>query len=140
MKISRFEELPVWKDARNLTKEVYRITNTGDFSKDYRLKDQVRSSSVSMMSNIAEGFESQTTKQFIRYLYIAKGSCGEFRSQLYVSLDVGYLNEATANKLIAEAESISKQFSGLINYLEGYENKNMIREPESFFQIIQKYH
>ena len=93
MNIKRFEDLPVWQDARKLVKEIYIETNRGAFDKDYRLKNQIRDSAVSIMSNIAEGFENMSTKQFVRYLYIAKGSSGELRSQLYVALDAGYLDK-----------------------------------------------
>jgi four helix bundle protein len=136
MKYSRFEDLPIWKDARVLTKEVYEVTKKGEFAKDYRLKNQIRDSSVSIMSNIAEGFENQTTKQFIRYLYIAKGSSGEFRSQLYVAMDAGYLTQFEINKMKSQAESISKQASNLIKYLDEYQNSDKVREHDDLCTIL----
>lgn len=135
MKYSRFEELPVWQEARKLTSDVYAVTSKGAFSKDFRLKDQIRDSSTSIMSNIAEGFENQTPKQFIRYLYIAKGSSGEFRSQLYVALDAGYLSTEIMTDFKTRAESISRQCSGLIDYLSGYQENNVIKDLEFDFKI-----
>ena len=136
MKYSRFEELPVWQAARKLTKDVYAVTSKGAFSKDFRLKDQIRDSSTSIMSNIAEGFENQTAKQFIRYLYIAKGSSGEFRSQLYVALDAGYLDSDIMTDFKTRAESISRQCSGLIDYLSGYQGDNVIKDIEFEYDSI----
>lgn len=140
MKYSRFEDLPIWQEARQLTKKVYDVTREGDFSKDFRLKAQICDSSVSAMSNIAEGFENQTTKQFIRYLYIAKGSSGEFRSQLYVALDAGYIQEQVMLDLKQRAESISKQISKLIGYLEDYSSGNVVRQHEELGMIIWKFY
>ena len=138
MKYSRFEDLPIWQEARKLTKEVYAVTRDGEFSKDFRLKNQIRDSSVSVMSNIAEGFENQTTKQFIRYLYIAKGSSGEFRSQLYVALDAGYLKKEIMLNFKKRAENISQQASNLIKYLEDYNRKDVVREQEDLGTIVWK--
>ena len=138
MKYSRFEDLPIWQEARKLAKDVYTVTRDGDFSKDFRLKNQIRDSSVSVMSNIAEGFENQTTKQFVRYLYIAKGSSGEFRSQLYVALDAGYLNKDEMNDFKQRAENISMQASNLIKYLEDYDRKGAVREDEDLGTILEK--
>lgn len=138
MKYSRFEDLPIWQEARKLTKDVYTVTQDGDFSKDFRFKNQIRDASVSVMSNIAEGFENQTTKQFIRYLYIAKGSSGEFRSQLYVALDAGYIKEEVMLNFKKRAENISKQASNLIGYLEKYNNQNVVREPKDLGKIIEE--
>ncbi len=85
-KFNSFEEIIAWQKARALNSELYLITDQGDFSKDYGLRDQIRRASISITSNIAEGFERETTKEFIRFLYIAKASSGEFRSQLYLLL------------------------------------------------------
>jgi four helix bundle protein len=90
--IARFEEIEAWKTARQLTNLVYKMTEQGAFAKDYGLKDQIRRASVSVMSNIAEGFESRTDVQFINYLGHAKVSAGEVRSQLYIALDMKYRN------------------------------------------------
>jgi four helix bundle protein len=84
---STFEEIEAWKKARELTKRIYQISSRGPFSKDFGLRDQARRASVSIMSNIAEGYERGGTKEFLQYLSIAKGSVGELRSHLYVALD-----------------------------------------------------
>jgi four helix bundle protein len=84
MPVKYFEDLEVWKEARHLTREVYRITSDSKFSKDFGLSNQSQRAAVSIMSNIAEGFERGGNPEFIQFLYVAKGSCGEARSQLYV--------------------------------------------------------
>src|SRR6266567_8049100 len=91
-KINKFEDLIAWQKARKLTSDVYRVTSHGKFATDYGLKDQIRRAAVSSMSNVAEGFERGGLVEFHRFLAIAKGSCAELRAQLYVALDVGYLN------------------------------------------------
>ena len=91
--ITRFEEIEAWQTARDLTKLIYLFTDKGKFARDFGLKDQIHRASISIMSNIAEGFESQTQAQFIRYLAIAKASAGELRSQLYVSHDLEYISK-----------------------------------------------
>ena len=91
--ITRFEEIESWKTARQLTNLIYQFTEQTGFVKDYGLKDQIRRASVSVMSNIAEGFESRTNALFINYLGHAKGSSGEARSQLYIALDVKYISQ-----------------------------------------------
>jgi len=91
--IERFEDIKAWQEARALTKQIYLLTNSGDIARDFGLRDQLRRSAVSILSNIAEGFERGGDKEFIQFLYIAKGSCGEMRAQLCVAHDVGYLPE-----------------------------------------------
>ncbi|TAK06448.1 four helix bundle protein, partial [bacterium] len=91
MAVKSFEDLEVWKETRRLSKEIYAATQDAKFSKDFGLRDQIRRAAVSVMSNIAEGFERGGNQEFIQFLYIAKGSCGEVRSQLYVALDQGYI-------------------------------------------------
>lgn len=91
MKIERFEHLIAWQKARILTKKIYEITNQGEFARDYGLRDQIRRASVSVMSNIAEGFERFNKKEFHYFLNVGKSFCGEVRSQIYVSYDVGYI-------------------------------------------------
>ena len=91
--ITRFEEIEAWKTARQLTTLIYKLSEQGVFVKDFGLKDQIRRASVSIMSNIAEGFESRTDTQFINFLGHAKGSAGEVRSQLYVALDLKYISQ-----------------------------------------------
>jgi len=86
-KIKRFEAIDCWKKARDLTKSIYSISLGATFSKDFALRDQLRRSSISILSNIAEGFERDGNKEFVQFFSIAKGSCGEARAQLYVALD-----------------------------------------------------
>ncbi len=117
MKFNRFEEIDVWKLSRNLVKEIYTISDNPAFSKDFGLKDQIRRSAVSIPSNIAEGYERKSNTEFVRFLYIAKGSAGEVRTQLYLAKDLNYINEENFNNLLNKAEEISKSLSGFIKYL-----------------------
>ncbi|MDT0645642.1 four helix bundle protein [Zunongwangia sp. F260] len=116
-RFNSFEEIIAWQKARELNSEIYRITNNGPFSKDFDLRGQIRRSSISISSNIAEGFERETRKEFIRFLYIAKASAGEFRSQLYLASDLDYLESGEFERLNAKVNEISKLVSGLIKYL-----------------------
>ena len=117
-KINSFEEIISWQKARELNREFYMITNENVlFSRDFGLRDQMRRSSISISSNIAEGFERETTKEFIRFLYIAKASAGEFKSQLYLALDINYLTNDSFKLLVSKITDISKLISGLIKYL-----------------------
>ena len=113
----KFEDIEAWQRARKLTREIYTVSNENPFSKDFGLRDQIRKASVSIMSNIAEGFERGGTKEFIQFLSIAKGSSGELRSQLYVALDQGYLKEEMFDRLLVTALETSRMISGLISYL-----------------------
>lgn len=115
--IQRFEDLEAWKIARELTKSVYGITKHDCFSRDYGLKDQICRASVSIMSNVAEGFERDGDKEFANFLSIAKGSSGETRSLLYVALDQEYISETEFNQISAKAIENSRVISGLEKYL-----------------------
>lgn len=117
MKIERFEDAEVWCLARELAKEIYEITGKGEISKDFSFRDQIRRSSVSIMANIAEGFERKSTKEFLHFLYIAKGSAGEVRSHLYFAADIGFMDQESSNKLITSVSIISRSLSGFIKYL-----------------------
>lgn len=103
--------------AKDLVTVVYRLSGDGKFSQDFGLKDQIRKASVSVMSNIAEGFERGSRTEFARFLRIAKGSCGEARSQLYVALDLGYLNPQEFSVVKTKAEDLYKALSGFVTYL-----------------------
>ncbi len=112
-RIEKFEDLIAWQKARELTKSIYKVTKIGDFLKDFGLRDQIRRASVSIMSNIAEGFERGGRSEFHQFLVIAKGSCAELRSQLYVALDVEYLNVDTFQSLDGLARETSRLIGGL---------------------------
>lgn len=108
-----FEGLIAWQKARELTKYIYHVTSAGAFAKDYGLKDQIRRAAVSVMSNIAEGHERGGRAEFHQFLVIAKGSCAEVRSQLYVAFDVGYINQTQFENMKSMTEETSKILSGL---------------------------
>jgi len=113
-----FEDLPVWQNARELAVLVYRTTSKGKLKEDYGLKNQIQRAVVSISSNVAEGFERGSKREFIQFLYIAKGSCGELRSQLYIAKDLGYLDNSGPETLIKSASNTSKQINGFIKYLK----------------------
>jgi four helix bundle protein len=115
--IIRFEDLDAWKIARELTREVYRITKADEFSRDFGLKNQIRKASVSVMSNIAEGFERDGNREFRNFLSIGKGSAGEVRSQLYVALDQDYISRAEFDHIYLKAQESGRVIAGLSNYL-----------------------
>ena len=112
-KIERFEDLIAWQKARILTKEIYEITRTGEFAKDFGLSGQIQKASVSIMSNIAEGFERGGRGEFHQFLSIAKGSAAEVRSQLYVALDIGYLSKRDFQIIMKKAEEVGRIIGGL---------------------------
>lgn len=117
--ITRFEDIEAWKKARELVKGVYQATNRRAFSQDYGLRDQIRRASVSIVSNIAEGFSRQTDREFIQFLYMAKGSVSEVQSQLYVASDLDYLEKEEFSKLYNDADEVARLISGFIRYLKG---------------------
>ncbi len=117
-KIERFEDIEAWKLARELTKLIYQISSAGEFGRDFGLRDQIRRASVSILSNIAEGFERDGDREFLQFLTIAKGSCGEARAQLYVALDQQYITDARFTLITAKAVEVSRMISGLIKYLK----------------------
>ena len=100
MHVKDFEDLEIWKEARRLTCEIYNLSKTPKFSKDFGLRDQIQRAAVSIMSNIAEGFERGGNQEFVQFLYVAKGSCGELRSQLYVALDQAYIDHKVIGQLL----------------------------------------
>jgi len=112
-KIERFEDLIAWQKARVLTLKIYRISRQGEFGKDYRLSGQIQGAAVSIMSNIAEGFERGGLGEFHQFLSTAKASCAELRSQLYVALGVGYINSATFQELREQSEEVGRIVGGL---------------------------
>ncbi len=116
-RIERFEDIIAWQKARVLTKEIYSCTNVGQFARDFGLKDQIQRSSVSTMSNIAEGFERGGDKEFVQFLSTSKGSCGEVKSHLYVALDQGYITPVRFEGLYGQATEVSRLVSGFMTHL-----------------------
>ncbi len=113
-----FEEIISWQKSRIFNKRIYEITENIGFKKDFDLVRQIRRASISISSNIAEGFERNTDKEFIYFLYIAKASAGEVRSQLYLALDLNYMSKKEFDELYLDVSDISKLISGFIKYLE----------------------
>lgn len=112
-KVERFEELIAWQKARDLTRAIYEATRQGAFAKDFGLSGQIQRAAVSIMSNIAEGFERGGRGEFHQFLSTARASCAEVRSQLYVALDVGYLDQVTFDRLMEQAEEVARILGGL---------------------------
>ena len=112
-KVERFEDLIAWQKARQLTSEIYRITMHGEFAKDFGLRDQIRRAAVSVMSNIAEGFDRGSRGEFHQFLVVAKASCAEVRSQLYVAQDAGYINQETFDIVNSSTSELSRIIGGL---------------------------
>jgi four helix bundle protein len=128
MKITRFEEIKAWQEARKLVKLVYdTINNSEKFSKDLRLVNQMQGAAVSCMSNIAEGFARKGKREFVQYLFISKSSAAEVQSQLYVALDQSYVRQDEFNNIYAQADIVSKMDSAFIKYLNSQLNK--LKEP-----------
>jgi len=124
MKITRFEDIEAWKEARELVKLIYRvIKNNENFKRDFRLINQIQSAAVSTMANIAEGFARRSNKEFVQFLFISKSSAAEVQSHLYVALDQTYINEKEFNQMYEQAEKVSKLTSGFIKYLISQPNK-----------------
>lgn len=119
MAVKRFEDLEIWKEARRLTHEIYQLTKTTNFCKDFSLCGQIQRAAISVMSNIAEGFERGGNQEFSQFLYVAKGSCGEVRSQIYVAVDQGYVSQEKAVRLTNSFDRLSSMISNLISYLRG---------------------
>ncbi|OGO66683.1 MAG: four helix bundle protein [Chloroflexi bacterium RBG_19FT_COMBO_55_16] len=123
--ITRFEEIEAWQSARLVTRRVYELTQEGRIARDFGLRDQMQRASVSILSNITEGFESRTTPLFLDFLGRAKGSAGELRAQVYVALDVGYFDQTQFEEIFDLVEKCSRQISRFITYLSTQERKNI---------------
>ena len=124
MKITRFEDIEAWQEARKLVKMVYSVINKSSrFRKDFRLVNQVQDAAVSVMSNISEGFARRSNKEFIQFLFISKSSAAEVQSQLYVALDQEYINQDDFEKIYNQADVVSKMDSGFIKYLNSQLNQ-----------------
>ena len=131
--ITRFEEIEAWQTARELTRQIYTLTRVGQFARDFGLSDQMRRAAVSILSNIAEGFESRTTGLFKEYLGRAKASAGELRAQIYVALDAGYLVQAEFEILFELCDKCSRQISRFMQYLAG--QPKTIREDDTEYNV-----
>ena len=133
--IIRFEDIEAWKTARELTRIVYTLTEQGRFAKDFGLKNQIQHASVSVMSNIAEGFESRTQAQFLEYLGRSKASAGEVRCQLYVAIDLKYLTQEEFRQVFDLADKSSRQIARFVNYLETHPQSHHVREEGSEYEV-----
>jgi four helix bundle protein len=132
--ITRFEEIEAWKTGRQLASIAYRLANQPGFSRDFGLRDQIRRASVSVMSNIAEGFESRTDVQFVNFLGMAKASAGEVRAQLYIALDQKYIAEVQFKEAYALAETCARQIAKFMAYLELNPRKRRISEDHADYE------
>ena len=113
-----FEEIHAWQSARSLARDVYQLTSKGPFRRDFPLRDQIRRASISVMSNIAEGFERRRPAEFAHFLSIAKGSAAEIKAQLYLALDIAYVSQAEFDELFDRADVTSKLIHGLNTYIQ----------------------
>lgn len=118
MKITKFEDLRIWKSALKIIRDVYDITSMPKFSRDFSLRDQLRRSAISMSSNIVEGFEKNNNNEFIRYLKISKGSIGETRNHIYIAFTVDYIDKNQFEKLNVQLQDLANQVGSFIHYLE----------------------
>lgn len=125
-KINRFEDIEAWQKGLILCNEIYEVSKEGEFAKDFSLKNQMRRCSISIISNISEGFDRESKLQFIYFLKIAKGSCAELRAQLHVALGQKYIDTKIFNDLYSKCEEVSRMISGFINYLR-IKNKEKVK-------------
>lgn len=121
-RFEQFEEIDAWKEGCRLSTQIYEIIKGESFAKDWGLRDQVRRSAISIPSNIAEGFERDSVKEFVRFLRIAKGSAGELRTHLYIARSLGYLEAEEFQGLVDQVKHISSMIARLVSYLEGRAN------------------
>ena len=135
----RFEEIEAWQLGRELTRKVYEATRTGAFARDFGLRDQIQRASVSVTSNIAEGFERRSPAEFARFLLIARGSAGEVRSQLYAALDLDYIDRDTFDDLYRLADRISKATDALARHNRQRHNR-LHEDAEPYLVPRTEYH
>lgn len=133
--IARFEEIQGWQTARQLTNTVYVLSNLSGFNRDFGLRDQIRRAAISVMSNIAEGFESRTDVQFINFLGMARASAGEVRAQLYIALDQNYISEEQFKDAVGLAETCSRQIAKFIQYLEAHPRQRRVSEEDADYNL-----
>jgi len=130
MKISRFEDLDCWNEARKLVNSVYGVTRSDSFKKDLRLCGQIQAAGSSVMANISEGFVRRSNKEFTQFLFIAMSSSAEVQSHLYTALDQGYINQKQFDEIYNQATKTAKIISGLITYLKNNEKQYKLNKPE----------
>jgi len=123
---NQFEDLKVWQRARQLTSRIYLLTNQGTWARDYGLRNQIQRAVVSIMANIAEGYERRSDTEFLRFLDFSKASAGEVRSHLYVALDVGYISNQEFDSLKQECIEVIRMIASFMNYIDS--NRNNLRE------------
>jgi four helix bundle protein len=129
--VQKFEDLIAWQKARRLTTAVYQITRKSEFAKDFGFSGQIQRAAVSVMSNIAEGFDRENPSEFHQFLVIAKASCAELRSQLYVAHDIGYISQTEFDELIFQAQETARVIAGLRGYIATQRRaKNHTRNSE----------
>lgn len=128
-KIEKIEDIVVWQNAVKLCNTIYDITDKNLFSKDYSLKDQIRRSAISVPSNIAEGFERESNRQFVYFLLIAKGSVGELKTQLHISRNRKYISEEEFQKLHGSVSEIGRQLGKFISYLRESIKQSKLSQP-----------
>ena len=137
--IKSFEELPVWKDARKFANKIYNLTKKFPKEENYGLTSQITRATVSIGSNIAEGFDRYSKKDFIRFLIIARGSISEIQSDLYIALDLKYINQNDFQETYTLSKDLGKQINGFIKYLRSYDKQNSkankLNEESNYYQF-----
>ena len=128
MKITRFEDIECWQEARKIVNRVYRVCRANAFRRDYSFIDQIKRAAISIMANIAEGFSRKGNKEFIQFLFIAKSSAAELQSHLYVALDQKYIEKSEFDDLYEIVEKVQRQISNFIKYLTSTLKRNKPNE------------
>ena len=116
--ITRFEDIEAWQLGRELKRAIYACSKSGEFARDFALKDQIRRAAMSVTANIAEGFERDGNREFIQFLSTSKGSCGELQDHLYTALDEGYVTQQQFDELYAKAAEVARKTGAFMNYLK----------------------
>ena len=130
MKIERFEDIKAWQEARVLVGTIHAAVGSDRrFTSDHGLRGQIQAAAISIMSNMADGFSRRTTKEFVQFLFVAKGSVAEVQSQLYVALDQGYINEEKFDGLYSKSDEVARLISGFIRYLLNKDKPHALKQP-----------
>jgi four helix bundle protein len=138
MKIIRFEDIGSWQEGRKLCTMIYGITQYGQFNKDFGLRDQIRRAAVSVISNIAEGFDSKSNIEFHRFLIYARRSISELKSQLYVALDVKYISRSEFDTIYMQAEKTAKLTNGFVRFLSQHKKSAPKSSNENLNKLANK--